>query len=133
VYHVWLSNVAELKGRVTMKSSLLTVRSWALTSAFIFGMASMGIVQAKECDMPDSVAAGDSAAVRADCPDQKNDQTISQELGLAREKQKPSSTMGPATAKPDNSRFSTDGTERYDQYDNDRGYNGTGPRREGRY
>ena len=132
VYHVWLSNVAELKGRVTMKSSLLTVGSWALASAFIFGMTSMGIVQAKECDMPDSVAAGDSAAVRDDCPDQKTDLTVKEHV-TSQKKQKPSSTMGPATAKPDNSRFSTDGTERYDQYDNDKGYNGTGPKREGRY
>ncbi len=115
-----------------MKSSLLTVRLWALASTFIFGMASIGIVQAKECDMSDSVAAGDSAAVRADCPDKKTDLTVKEHF-TSQKKQKPKSTMGAATAKPDNSRFSTDGTERYDQYDNDSGYNGTGPKREGRY
>ncbi|MEO6563007.1 MAG: hypothetical protein ABIN99_08170 [Nitrosospira sp.] len=115
-----------------MKSSILTAKSWALASAFIFSVTSMGLVQAKECDMPDEIAAGDSAAVRADCPDQKTDLTVKEHV-TSQKKQKPSSTTEKTTAKPDNSRYSTDGTERYDQYDNDKGSGGTGPKREGRY
>lgn len=53
-----------------MKISTLTLKSSVLVSVFIFSVASMGIVQAKECDMPDEIAAGNSAAVRDDCPEQ---------------------------------------------------------------
>jgi hypothetical protein len=109
-----------------MKSSILTAKSWALASAFIFSVTSMGLVQAKECDMPDEIAAGDSAAVRDDCPDKG-------ESEKKQKKQRSKSTTETTTAKPDNSRYSTDGTERYDQYDNDKGSGGTGPKREGRY
>ena len=51
-----------------MKFSVFTARSLAFVSTFIFSVTCMGIVQAKECDMPDEIAAGDSAAVRDECP-----------------------------------------------------------------
>jgi hypothetical protein len=77
-----------------------------------------GVVKDKQCDMPDEIAAGDSAAVRADCPDQD------------KMKNKPRKYR----ANPDNSRYSTDGTERFDDdSDKGQGYSGTGPKREGRY
>ena len=108
-----------------MKFSIFTARSWALVSAFIFSVTCMGIVQAKECDMPDEIAAGDSAAVRDECPNQGEPEK--------KKKQQQESTMDSNGAKPDNSRSTTDGTERYDQYDNDKKYSGTGPKRDGRY
>ena len=110
-----------------MKFSIFTARSWALVSTFIFSVTCMGIVQAKECDMPDEIAAGDSAAVRAECPNQGEPEK------KKKQKQRQESTMDSNGAKPDNSRSSTDGTERYDQYDNDKEYGGTGPKRGGRY
>ncbi len=98
-----------------------------LAGLFMFG--TVGVVQAKECDMSDSVAAGDSAAVRADCPDQKTDLTVKEHF-TSQKKQKPKSTMDAATAKPDNSRFSTDGTERSDDRgDKGQGYSNTAPKR----
>ena len=96
-----------------------------LAGLFMFG-TTMATAQTKECDMPDEIAAGDSAAVRDDCPDKG-------EPEKKQKKQRSKSTTETTTAKPDNSRYSTDGTERYDQYDNDKGSGGTGPKREGRY
>jgi hypothetical protein len=107
-----------------MKSySISKPRSLFLAGLFIIG-ASVGVAQAngvaedKQCDMPDEIAAGDSAAVRADCPDQD------------KMKNKPRKYR----ANPDNSRYSTDGTERFDD-GGDKGQesSGTGPKREGRY
>ena len=107
-----------------MKSySISKSRTLFLAGLFMF-CTSMGVVQAngvaqdKQCDMPDEIAAGDSAAVRADCPDQD------------KMKNKPRKYR----ANPDNSRYSTDGTERFDDgSDKGQGYSGTGPKREGRY
>jgi hypothetical protein len=104
-------------------TSILTVKSLVLAGGLIFSMASMGVVQARECDMSDSIAAGDSAAVRdTDCGPEEGEK-----------KQRTTSSMS-SDSKRDNSRYSTDGTERYTE-DNkrDEGYNGTGPKREGRY
>jgi hypothetical protein len=104
-------------------------KSKLLFLAGLFMFSTVGVVQAKECDMSDSVAAGDSAAVRADCPDQKTDLTVKEHF-TSQKKQKPKSTMGAATAKPDNSRFSTDGTERPDDLGaKGQGYSDTGPKR----
>ena len=95
-----------------------------LAGLFMFGnyvgvTQANGVVQTKECDMPDEIAAGDSAAVRADCPDQ------------GEMKKKPKKYK----ANPDNSRYTTDGTERFDDSGDKGGqeYSGTGPKREGRY
>lgn len=104
-------------------SSILTAKSVALASGLILSV-SMGVVQARECDMSDSIAAGDSAAVRdTDCGPE----------GGEKKKQRATSSMN-SDSKRDNSRYSTDGTERYmESNDKEEGYNGTGPRREGRY
>ena len=89
-----------------------------LAGLFMFG-TTMAMAHTKECDMPDEIAAGDSAAVRADCPDQ------------GEMKKKPKKYK----ANPDNSRYTTDGTERFDDSGDKGGqeYSGTGPKREGRY
>jgi hypothetical protein len=107
-----------------MKSySILKSRSLFLASVFMLGTTigvaqANGVAQDKQCDMPDEIAAGDSAAVRADCPDQD------------KMKNKPRKYR----ANPDNSRYSTDGTERFDDGGNKgQEYSGTGPKREGRY
>jgi hypothetical protein len=107
-----------------MKSySISKSRELFLAGLFMFGTSigvaqANGVVKDKQCDMPDEIAAGDSAAVRADCPDQD------------KMKNKPRKYR----ANPDNSRYSTDGTERFDDgSDKGQGYSGTGPKREGRY
>ncbi|KIO48602.1 hypothetical protein SQ11_10840 [Nitrosospira sp. NpAV] len=97
----------------------LRAASLVLAGALIVSVASVGILQAKECDMPDEIAAGDSAAVRDECPNKG-----------AEQKKQPKSTMSSTGSKPDNSRYSTDGIERYDD---DKEYTGTGPKLEGRY
>lgn len=104
--------------------SILTVKSLALAGGLIFSVTSMGVVQARECDMSDSIAAGDSAAVRdTDCGPE----------GGEKKKQRATSRMD-SDKNRDNSRYGTDGTERYtEDKDRDEGYNGTGPKREGRY
>lgn len=104
-------------------SSTLTAKSLVMAGCLIFSIASMGVVQARECDMSDSIDAGDSAAIRdTDCEPKDGEK-----------KQRATSRMS-SDSKRDNSRYSTDGIERYQEgNDRDEGYNGTGPRREGRY
>lgn len=115
-----------------MKFCLIS-KSKLLFLAGLLMFGTIGVVQAKECDMSDSVAAGDSAAVRADCPNQKTDLTVKEHLKkhfTSQEKQKPKSTMGAATAKPDNSRFSAEGTKRSDDRgDKGQGYSNAAPKR----
>lgn len=108
-----------------MKScSISKSKSLFLAGVFMFGVTvgvaqANGVVQTKECDMPDEIAAGDSAAVRADCPPDQEAM-----------KKKPKKYK----ANPDNSRYTTDGTERFDDGgDKGQDYSGTGPKREGRY
>ena len=102
-----------------MKSSVLTAKSWVLASIFIFSMTSTGIVQAaenvevpvKECDTSDSIRPGDSGYLREKCPPSS---------GV--EKKQPQKSNKPSSGgKQDNSRYSTDGTERYDQNNGDKG------------
>lgn len=108
-----------------MKSSVLTAKSWVLASTFIFSMTSMGIVQAaenvevpaKECDTSDSIGPGDSGFLREKCPP-----------GNGAEKKQPQKSNKPSSGgKQDNSRYSTDGTERYDQNNGDKGSKGNKP------
>ncbi len=88
-------------------------KSKLLFLAGLFMFSTVGVVQAKECDMSDSIAAGDSAAVRAECPDED------------KAKNKPKKQK----ANPNNSR-STDGTERPDDRGTKgQGYSDTGPKR----
>lgn len=70
--------------------------------------------------MSDEVAAGDSAAVR-DTGVKGQDKSIKERLHMK-------------DSKRDNSRYTTDGTERFEDEDQgDKEYSGTGPKREGRY
>lgn len=102
-----------------MKSSASTAKSWALASAFIFSMTSIGIVQAtenvevpeKQCDVSDSIGPGDSGYLRDDCPPNR---------GVKKKQKQQQKNNSPSS-------------EQYDQYDKDDGYSGTGPKREGRY
>lgn len=120
------SNIAELIKDAAMKfSTKLRAKLLALASALVFGVAGTGIVHAADggYDMPDSIAPGDSAAVR-DTSSPNQDESIKEKWN----KKDRSSTR--TTADRDNSRYSTDGTERYDD---DEGNNGTGPRLPGHY
>ncbi len=97
----------------------------ALMSALVFGVAGTGLVHAEEAgyDMPDSIAPGDSAAVR-DTSSPNQDESIKEKWN------KKDRAATRTTPKHDNSRYSTDGTERYDD---DEGDSGTGPKLPGRY
>ncbi|ARO88805.1 hypothetical protein EBAPG3_014075 [Nitrosospira lacus] len=108
-----------------MKSSVLTAKAWALASTFIFSLMSMGIVQAtenmevptKECDVSDSIGPGDSGYLREKCPPNRG-----------AEKKQPQKSNNPSSgSKQDNSRYNTDGTERYDQNNRDKGSKGNKP------
>lgn len=100
------------------KSRLMFLAGLFMFGTYVGIAQANGVDQTKECDMPDEIAAGDSAAVRADCPDQDA------------MKKKPKKYK----ANPDNSRYTTDGTERFDDGgDKSQEYSGTGPKREGRY
>lgn len=89
-----------------------------LAGALIFSAAGTGMVHAGERDMPAEIAPADSPAVR----DKEN------ENGTEKGKQ-PKNNRSSSTRR-DNSKYSTDGIERYDE---DEEYSGTGLKREGRY
>jgi hypothetical protein len=101
----------------------------ALAGALVFSVAGTGIVHAADgerergYDMPDEIAPGDSAAVR-DTDSSNKDESIKEKWN----KKDRSSTR--TTTDRDNSRYSTDGTERYDD---DEGNSGTGPKLPGHY
>ncbi|SOD41053.1 hypothetical protein [Nitrosovibrio sp. Nv4] len=99
-------------------SSTLAAGLLGLTSILIFSAAGTRMVHAGERDMPAEIAPADSPAVR----DKEN------QNGAEKEKQ-PKNNRSSSTRR-DNSRYSTDGIERYDE---DEEYSGTGPKREGRY
>ena len=103
-----------------MKTKKLIFRSLVLTSSLIFGLTTAGLVQSGEHDMPDEISAAD-AGVRDD--DKNQDKSIKQRLHM-QEGAKP---------KSDNSRYSTDGVERYEPSAAEQEYSGTGPKLEGRY
>ncbi|MEP6604966.1 MAG: hypothetical protein ABJA60_02485 [Nitrosospira sp.] len=102
-----------------MKCSIFTIRSLALVSTFLFSMTCMGIAQAKECDMPDEIAAGDSAAVRDECPNQDEP--------AQKNSERQKSPMDSSGVNADNL------GKGYEEYNNDKEYSGTGPKRDGRY
>jgi hypothetical protein len=118
------ANIAVLTGEVVMKlSSMLAAKLSALAGVLIFSVAGAGIVHAAEYDMPAEIAPGDSSAVR--------DTTIYDGKQNGAEKKKMQKEDQPSSSKKrDNSRYSTDGVERYEE---DKEYSGTGPKREGRY
>ena len=90
----------------------------ALASALVFGVAGTGLVHAEEAgyDMPDSIAPGDSAAVR-DTSSPNQDESIKEKWN---KKDRASTKTTPKH----------DGTERYDDGEGD---SGTGPKHPGRY
>lgn len=113
-----------------MKNSMS--KSLVLASALVFTIAGSGLVQAGgagernvgERDIPDEISPTD-VGVR-DTDGRNTDKSIKERLHMKEGK----SMMG--TKKRDNSRYSTDGTERYEE-ESDKGSSGTGPKREGRY
>ena len=120
------SNIAELIKDAAMKfSTKLRAKLLVLAGALVFGVTGTGIVHAADggYDMPDSVAPGDSAAVR-DTSSPNQDESIKEKWS------KKDRAATKTTPKYDNSRYSTDGTERYDD---DEGDSGTGPKLPGRY
>ncbi len=112
-----------MKRSTKLRAQLLT-----LASALVFGVAGTGIVHADRggYDMSDSIAPGDSAAVR-DTASPNQDESIKQKWEKWNKGDRASTRTTP---KHDNSRYSTDGTERYDD---DEGSSGTGPKLPGRY
>ena len=115
-----------------MKDSILRAKSLVLASTLIFTVAGSGLVQAGgagernagERDIPDEISPTD-VGVR-DTDGRNTDRSIKERLHMKEGK----SMMG--TKKRDNSRYSTDGIERYEE-ESDKGSSGTGPKREGRY
>jgi hypothetical protein len=104
-----------------MKTRRLIFRSFVVTSSVILGLTGAGLVHSGERDVPDEIGPADSPAVR-DTDAKNQDKSIKQRLHMKE---------GSTAQKRDNSRYSTDGTERYD--DSDDQITGTGPKREGRY
>ena len=101
-------------------STKLRVKLLTLASALVFGVAGTGIVHADQdgYDMSDSVAAGDSAAVR-DTSSPNQDESIKQKWEKWNKKDRASTKTTPKH----------DGTERYDDGEGD---SGTGPKHPGR-
>jgi hypothetical protein len=105
-----------------------------LAGALIFTVAGAGLVQAGgagernagERDIPDEISPTD-VGVR-DTDGRNKDKSIKERLHMKEGK----SSTSTSTTKRDNSRYSTDGTERYEE-EGDKGSSGTGPKREGRY
>lgn len=95
-----------------------------LAGALVFSVAGTGIVHADDAepgfDMSDSVAAGDSGAVR-DTDSPNRDESIKQRWKDWEKGTSTKTTPTKTAPKHDNSRYNTDGTE---TYDNDEGYEG---------
>jgi hypothetical protein len=117
-----------------MKTSILTAKSLVLAGALVFTVSGAGLVQAGgagernvgERDIPDEISPTD-VGVR-DTDGRNTDRSIKERLHMKEGK----SSTRTSTTKRDNSRYSTDGTERYEE-EGDKGSSGTGPKREGRY
>lgn len=102
-----------------------------VVAVFVLGVSASGGIHAEQDsyvlsappdnDMSDEIGPADSAAIR-DTDDKGGDESIKERLHI---KEGTSMTRG-----QDNSRYRTDGTERYEPQ---KDYNGTGPKREGRY
>ncbi|SEK84057.1 hypothetical protein [Nitrosovibrio tenuis] len=110
-----------------MKSSIVKAKSLVLASTLVFTMTSAGLVHAGgagERDIPDEISPTD-VGVR-DTDGRNTDRSIKERLHMKEGK----SSTSTSTKKRDNSRYSTDGIERYEE---DKGSSGTGPKREDRY
>lgn len=120
---VRFQSIVELIRRVIMKRSSLISGPTLLpiVAAFVLGVSASGGVYAGEHDMPDEIGPADSPATR-DTDDKGGDKSIKQRLHM---KEGTSMKRG-----QDNSRYQTDGTERYEEK---KDYSGSGPKREDRY
>ena len=120
---VRFQSIVELIRRVIMKRSSLISGPTLLpiVAAFVLGVSVSGGVYAGEHDMPDEIGPADSPATR-DTDDKGGDKSIKQRLHM---KEGTSMKRG-----QDNSRYQTDGTERYEEK---KDYSGSGPKREDRY
>ena len=107
-----------------MKTMRLTFRSFVLASSLIFGLTGAGLVHSDNRDMPDEIGPADSPAFRDETDQKGKDESIKERLHMKE---------GTSMRKRDNSRYSTDGTERYESNESNEGASGTGPKREGRY
>ncbi len=118
-----------------MKSSIFTTKSLVLASTLIFIVTSAGLVHAGgagdrnvgergERDIPDEISPADSAV--RDTDGKNKDKSIKERLHMKEGK----SSTSTSTKKRDNSKYSTDGIERYEE---EEGSSGTGPKLKGRY
>jgi len=126
-------SIVELIRRAIMKrfSLISGLTLLPIAVAFVLGVSTSGGVYAGEDsyilsapsdnDISDEIGPADSPAV-LDTDDKGGDESIKERLHI---KEGTSMKRG-----QDNSRYRTDGTERYEQQEN---YNGTGPKREGHY
>ena len=104
-----------------MKSaSVWAIKLSALATVLIFSLAGTGIIHAAGSGMPDEIAPADSPAVR---------DTFNGKQNEAEKKKTQKQDQSPGSKKRDNSRYSTDRIERYEE---DKDYSGTDPKREGR-
>ncbi|HEX8873739.1 MAG TPA: hypothetical protein VF780_03850 [Nitrosospira sp.] len=118
-----------------MTRLIITAKSLVLASTLVFTMTGAGLVHtagAAERDIPDEISPTDVGVRDTDAKGQ--DRSIKERLHMKEGKKekkegKKEDMSSTSTKKPDNSRYSTDGIERYE----DEGYGGTGPKREGRY
>ena len=88
--------------------SALAAKLSALASVLIFGVAGTGIIHAAEYDMPAEIAPGDSSAVR-------DTTTFDGKQNGAEKKKTQKNEQSSSSKKRDNSRYSTDGVERYEE------------------
>jgi len=103
------------------RSSLISQRAlFPIIGAFILGLGAWSGAYAEERDMPGEIGPADSPAVRD--TNGKGDKSIKQRLHM---KEGTSMRRG-----QDNSRYQTDGTERYEEK---KDYSGSGPKRDDRY
>lgn len=123
MYHYRHSDVAGLiKGIIMNFSPILSAKSLALASALVFSAA--GVVHAQGYDQ------GDSMQKPGDSMQSPGTSGGGSDYGTRADDQK-----NRYDSNRDNSRYSTDGTERYDNkdlYENE-GTDGTGPKLQGRY
>ena len=100
-------------------ASVLPTKLSALAGALILSVAGTGIIHAAKSDMPDEIAPADSPDVR---------DTFNGKQNEAEKKKTQKQDQSPGSKKRDNSRYSTDGVERYEE---EKDYS-TDPKREDR-
>lgn len=111
-----------IKGAIMKFPSILSAKSLVLTGALIFSTA--GILHAQGYDQGGSMQKPDNST-------QSGTSGGGSDYGTKRDEKK--SGYDGSRRSSDNSRYSTDGTERYDDKDESAGTDGTGPKLKGRY